>query len=67
MFAKIHILIENTPWSTAMPEGTGTSTVWAHNRFLAYGRQMCVAKFTHHTVVYRHVYQLYILTAPEGR
>ena len=48
MFAKIRILIENTPRSTAMPEGTGTFAV---QRFLAYDRQMGVAKFTHHTVV----------------
>ena len=38
MFAKIRILVENTPRSTAMPEGTGTFAAWAHNRFLAYDR-----------------------------
>ena len=35
---KFRILIENAPRSTAMPEGTGTFAVWAHNRFLAYDR-----------------------------
>ena len=50
MFAKICILIENTPRSMAMTHGTGTFAVWAHNRFLVYDRQMWVAKFTHHTV-----------------
>ena len=28
MFAKIRILKENTPRSTAMPEGSGTFAVW---------------------------------------
>ena len=36
MFAKIGILIENTPRSTTMPDGTGTFAVWARNRFLTY-------------------------------
>ena len=36
LFAKICILIENTPRSMTMPDGTGTFEVWARNRFLTY-------------------------------
>ena len=36
MFAKVCILIENTPRSMAMPVGNGTFAVWVHNLFLAY-------------------------------
>ena len=38
MFANIRNLIEHTPRSTTLREGTGTFTVWAHNLFLAYDR-----------------------------
>ena len=38
MFAKIRILIENTPRSMAMTDCTGTFAVWAHNLFLTYDR-----------------------------
>ena len=46
MFAKIRILIESTPRSKAMPDGTAHFAMSAHNRFIAYER----SKFTHHNV-----------------
>ena len=55
MFAKICILIENTPRSMTMPYGTGTFAVCARNRFLTYDRlkyycKRGAATFTHHTL-----------------
>ena len=59
MFAKICILIENTPRSTAMPEGTGTFAVWARNRFLSL--QTGVATFTHHAAVVFYAIGMFVL------
>ena len=43
MFAKIRILIEHTPRSMTMTDGAGSFALWAHNRFLAYGRLNIIA------------------------
>ena len=83
MFANICILIENTPRSMTMSDGTGTFAVWAHNRFLTYDRLKYYCKrgslHSHITpwLVFhaigicllrcRPVNRLYILTAAEGR
>ena len=83
MFAKICILIENTPRSMTMPDGTGTFAVWARNRILTYDRLEYYCKrgslhshITPWLVFYaigicllrcRPVNRLYILTAAEGR
>ena len=83
MFAKICILIENTPPSMTMPDGTGTFAVLACNRFLTYDRLKYYCKrgslhshITPWLVVYaigmcllrcRPVNRLYILTAAEVR
>ncbi len=83
MFAKMRILIENIPRSMAMPEGTGTFAVWAHNRFLAYDRPKYYCKWGSPKCAHRIVVVFYaigifwllywpinrfdILTAAEGR